>query len=40
MRLWAPGGRPALSGNDSRQQLGRNLKSMIWLGEGALDFIG
>ena len=33
MRLWAPGCRPALSGNDSRQQLGRNLKSMICLGD-------
>lgn len=32
-RLWAPGCRPALSGNDSRQQLGRNLKSMICLGD-------
>lgn len=33
MRLWAPGCWPALSGNDSRQQLGRNLKSMICLGD-------
>lgn len=37
-RRWAPGCQPALLGMTPEEQLGRNLKSMIWLRDVGVGF--